>query len=524
MLCHTPLQHVVDGPENAAGGATRLRRSGRARSPSPVSRMEPRSDSASPLVLVVDDESHIRESCRQILEDRGFRVITASRCAEAMELIRARRPAIILADMRLPDGEGMTLLRAAREGDPEAVFIVITGFATVDASTDAFRQGVYDYLAKPFSALQLQILVGRAARQVTLARENRELRERFRSEYTVERMVGSSSAMQEVFGLIQRIAPTDASVFISGESGTGKELVARAVHARSRRSARRFVAVNCAALPPQLLESELFGHERGAFTGAVARKEGLLEHASGGTFFLDELCEMPLELQAKLLRVIQERRIRRVGGHQESVVDLRFLAATNRDPARAVEEGMLRKDLYFRLNVVPIRLPPLRERVTDVPVLLQHFLKNYTSQYHGEGAAPPRIGAEAGAALRAYPWPGNVRELQNLAERLVSLGEPGKELRWEDLPEEIRHPDGFAVPGAVQVHRPSGLAFREAKALAVDAFERSYLRELMARHKGNISSAAREAQVDRRTVHRMLKRHGLWVPQSRAGGSGTDAG
>lgn len=486
--------------------------------------MESRTDDGAPVVLVVDDESHTRESCRQILADRGFPVITASRCAEALELIRARRPGIVLADMRLPDGDGLTLLRAARDVEPESAFIVITGFATVDASAEAFRQGVYDYLAKPFSALQLQILVGRAARQVTLARENRKLRERFRSEFTVERMVGSSSAMQEVFTLIQRIAPTDASVFISGESGTGKELVARAVHARSRRAGKQFVAVNCAALPPHLLESELFGHERGAFTGAVARKEGLLEHASGGTFFLDELCEMPLELQAKLLRVIQDRRIRRVGGHQETTVDLRFLAATNRDPARAVEEGLLRKDLYFRLNVVPVRLPPLRDRITDIPVLMNHFLKNFTGQYHGDGAVPVRIGAEAATALRAYPWPGNVRELQNLAERLVSLFEPGYEVEWEDLPLEIQEPEGMLPSGGTVVARGASVSYHEGKTLALEAFERSYLRDLMVRHKGNISSAAREAGVDRRTVHRMLKRHGLWVPHSRAEGSRGGAG
>ena len=472
--------------------------------------MESRRDPSALHVLVVDDEKHTRESCRQILEDRGFHVLTASRCSEALELIRSRKPGIVLSDMRLPDGDGMMLLRATREVDPEAVFIVITGYASVDASTEAFREGAYDYLAKPFSALQLQILGGRAARQVHLARENRQLRERFRSEYTVERMVGSSSAMQEVFSLIQRIAPTDASVFISGESGTGKELVARAVHARSRRASRRFIAVNCAALPPSLLESELFGHERGAFTGATARKEGLLEHASGGTFFLDELCEMPLELQAKLLRVIQDRRIRRVGGHQEIPVDLRLLAATNRDPARAVEDGSLRKDLYFRLNVVPLRLPPLRERVTDIPVLLNHFLANFSGQYHGEGSASLRLSPEAAAALRTYAWPGNVRELQNLAERLVSLSEPGGVIGVTDLPPEML----LTVPSPVSeapVPRPGSMGFHDAKTVAVEAFERNYLKELLSRHGGNVSSAAREAGVDRRTIHRMLKRHGLWA-------------
>jgi len=481
--------------------------------------MESRRDPSALHVLVVDDEPHTRETCKQILEDRGFQVLTASRCQDALALIGSRKPGIVLSDMRLPDGDGMTLLRATREADADAAFIVITGFASVDASTQAFRDGAYDYLAKPFSALQLQILVGRAARQVNLARENRQLRERFRSEYTVERMVGSSSAMQEVFSLIQRIAPTDASVFISGESGTGKELVARAVHARSRRASRRFVAVNCAALPPALLESELFGHEKGAFTGATARKEGLLEHASGGTFFLDELCEMPLELQAKLLRVIQDRRIRRVGGHQEIPVDLRLLAATNRDPARAVEDGSLRKDLYFRLNVVPLRLPPLRERVTDIPVLLNHFLANFTSQYHGEGAGSLRLSPEASAAVRSYAWPGNVRELQNLAERMVSLSEPDGLIELRDLPEEILAP-AMGFPGTVPSSRGGPVSFHEAKTRAVETFERAYLRDVLARHGGNISSAAREAGVDRRTVHRMLKRHGLLKAEGLSRSSG----
>jgi len=464
----------------------------------------------------VDDETNVRESCRQILQDAGFHVLTARRAGEGLEVIRARKPDIVLADVRLPDMDGLSLLRAAHERDPETLFILITGFASVDASLEAIRSGAYDYLPKPFSAVQLQVLVGRAAKQVELARENRRLRERVRGEGLPE-MVASSPAMQDVLTLIRRVAATDASVFISGESGTGKELVARAVHAKSRRSEHRFLAVNCAALPASLLESELFGHEKGAFTGAATRKEGLLEHASGGTFFLDEVSEMPLELQAKLLRVIQDRRIRRVGGHQEMPVDIRFVAATNRDPARAVEDGGLRKDLFFRLNVVPVRLPPLRDRISDIPVLLQHFLAHFGRLYHGPRLPPLRLSPGAASALRSYHWPGNVRELQNLAERLVSLTEPGEELGIHELPPEI-------LSGPVPDRRrgaPPPQNFHEARDRALASFERGYLRELLGRHRWNISAAAREAGVDRKTIHRMLKRNGL---DEGGGGSAVAAG
>ncbi|MFW6079662.1 MAG: sigma-54 interaction domain-containing protein, partial [Gemmatimonadota bacterium] len=299
------------------------------------------------------------------------------------------------------------------------------------------------------------------------------------------------------------VATTDASVLISGESGTGKELIARAIHTRSRRSEGPFIPANCAAIPESLLESELFGHERGAFTGADTMKRGLMEHANGGTFLLDEVCEMSQELQAKLLRALQERHVRRVGGKEELPVDIRVVAATNRDPERAVEEGVLREDLYFRLNVVPIRVPPLRERREDVLPLVRHYLQEFAERYE---RAALRLSAEAIGALESYAWPGNVRELQNLTERIVSLAAPGQEITPRELPAAVAGVDAPVDAGRLfRTDRP----FHEAKEMAVDTFERAYLRTLMAESDGNISRAARKADVSRKTIHRLLRKHDL---------------
>jgi len=411
----------------------------------------------------------------------------------------------------LPDMDGMELLREVRQLDPQALVIMITGFATVDSSIEAIRAGAYDYIPKPFTATQLQILVGRAANQIRLARDNERLRGELRERYSLENIIGVSEAMQRVFALVLRVASTDASVFISGESGTGKELIARSIHQYSPRAEQPFVAVNCAAFPENLLESELFGHEKGAFTGALTQKRGLMEAASGGTFFLDEICEMDLELQAKLLRVLQERKIRRVGGEVEIPIDIRVIAATNRDPEEAVEEGVLRRDLYFRLNVVPIRVPPLRARREDIPFLAEHFLRRYAEKYGRDGATPLRLSPDAMRALMAHSWPGNVRELQNLMERIVSLAVPGQEITAADLPEKLSSLGTPASP-AVDIDQP----FHEAKEKAIEAFERAYLEALLARHGGNISEAARHAGIDRKTIHRMLKKYDLQVRLERA--------
>jgi DNA-binding NtrC family response regulator len=455
-------------------------------------------------VLIVDDEELLVKSCGQILSSEGYTVHTEGRGRSALEMVRRHRPDLILADLHLPDMDGMVLLKEIKKISPESLVIMITGFATVDSSVEAIRAGAYDYIPKPFTATQLRILIGRAAQQVKLVRDNAVLRDQLKKQYSFENIVGTSESIQKVFSVVSRVAPTDASVFISGESGTGKELIARAIHMNSRRSDRPFMAINCAALPDHLLESELFGHEKGAFTGADVQRRGLLEAASGGTFFLDEVTEMSMDLQAKLLRVIQERKIRRVGGEGELTIDVRWVSATNRDPEKAVKDGALRQDLLFRLNVVPLKLPPLRARRDDIPALAQHFLRKYAQEYER-----PQINfaPESLRILCEYDWPGNIRELQNMVERVVSLCAPGQTIGKDDLPEELITRERSTTRGLSPF--VSDQLFHDAKAEAVSSFEKEYLRSLLEKNGGNISQAARQAGIDRKTIHRMLAKYEL---------------
>jgi DNA-binding NtrC family response regulator len=456
-------------------------------------------------VLICDDEELLVKSCAQILSSEGYAVHAEGRGKSALEAVRRQHPEIVLTDLMLPDMDGLRLLKEIKKLMPDTLVIMITGFATVDSSVEAIRAGAYDYIPKPFTATQLRILIGRAAQQVRLVRDNAQLRDQLKRQYSFENIIGTSASIQKVFSVVSRVAPTDASVFLSGESGTGKELIARALHANSRRSSRAFMAINCAALPDHLLESELFGHEKGSFTGADSLRRGLLEAASGGSFFLDEISEMSMDLQAKLLRVVQERRIRRVGGEAELPIDVRWISATNRDPEQAVRDGLLRQDLLYRLNVIPLRLPPLRERPEDVPALLQHFLRRFRTEYERGNL---RFTPEAIRLLTDYAWPGNVRELQNVVERIVSLCLPDQEITPEDLPEEMIHrpgPNGGRAAPGFAADQP----FHDAKNDAVSHFEKQYLTELLRRHGGNISQAARTAGIDRKTIHRMLGRYDL---------------
>jgi DNA-binding NtrC family response regulator len=455
-------------------------------------------------VLIVDDEELLVKSCTQILSSEGYTVFSEGRGRNALDVVRRHRPDVVLTDLMLPDMDGLALLKEIKKVAPDTLVVMITGFATVDSSVEAIRAGAYDYIPKPFTATQLRILIGRAAQQVRLVRDNAQLRDQLKKQYSFDNVIGTSASIQKVFSIVSRVAPTDASVFISGESGTGKELIARAIHANSRRSARAFVAINCAALPDHLLESELFGHEKGSFTGADVQRRGLLESASGGTFFLDEISEMSMDLQAKLLRVIQERKIRRVGGEAEIPIDVRWVSATNRNPDQAVREGQLRQDVLYRLNVVPVRLPPLRERREDIPALAQHFLKRYAQEYD---RANLRFTPDAMRVLVEYDWPGNVRELQNVVERIVSLCLPGEEIGPDEMPEELA---GWAAPGGrgfpvINTELP----FHDAKNDAITMFEMEYLKDLLKRHHGNISQAARTAGIDRKTIHRMLTKYDM---------------
>ncbi|HET7228666.1 MAG TPA: sigma-54 dependent transcriptional regulator [Longimicrobium sp.] len=455
-------------------------------------------------VLIVDDEELLVKSCGQILSSEGYTVYTEGRGRNALEVVRRQRPDIVLTDLMLPDMDGLALLKEIKKLAPETLVVMITGFATVDSSVEAIRAGAYDYIPKPFTATQLRILIGRAAQQVRLVQDNASLRDQLKKQYTFDNIIGNSGSIQRVFDVVSRVAPTDASVFISGESGTGKELIARAIHANSRRSARPFMAINCAALPDHLLESELFGHEKGAFTSADQMRRGLLEVASGGTFFMDEISEMSMELQAKLLRVIQERKIRRVGGEAEIAIDVRWVSATNRDPEQAVRDGLLRQDLLYRLNVVPVKLPPLRHRREDIPALAQHFLKRFAQDY---GRDNLRFHPDAVRVLQDYEWPGNVRELQNVVERIVSMCLPGQEITADDVPEELSVRGGIPGGKGPAFTFSADLPFHDAKTDAITVFEKEYLKDLLKRHNGNISQAARTAGIDRKTIHRMLAKY-----------------
>ncbi|HEY8368049.1 MAG TPA: sigma-54 dependent transcriptional regulator [Thermodesulfobacteriota bacterium] len=452
-------------------------------------------------VLVIDDEADMVVNCQRLLERGGITCLTATDAEMGLKLLEDERPDVVLTDLRMPKVDGLGVLARARELDPEAVVLVITAHATVESAVAAVKAGAWDYIAKPFGVDELRLAVDRALRQRRLVVENRRLRDQLQSAFSVDGLAGKSTAIVQVLELVRKAARSEANILIQGESGTGKELIARAIHANSPRSAHAFVPVDCASLPENLLESELFGHERGAFTGAVRSKPGLFETASGGTLFLDEIGEIPLGLQAKLLRAIQERQVRRVGGTRMIDVDVRVVSATNRDLQAEVAAGRFREDLFYRINVIPIPLPPLRERKGDVALLAYHFLKRYAQGRERplEGIAP-----EALELLERHTWPGNVRELQNVIERACALAE-GPLVTPRDLPETLRASRQVRTPADAvpAVDRP----LKAAKAEWIRTFEQAYLVELLKQHGGNISQAARTAGIDRKTIHRLMTKY-----------------
>ena len=400
-------------------------------------------------ILVVDDEPNARAALRTILAEEGYELAEATDGAEALAVLPAFAPDLVLCDVRMPRMDGLTLLARAREQGSDAVFVMMTAFAAVESAVEAMRAGAENYLIKPLNVSAVLVFLEKALEKRRLARETRELRERVRDRYRREGMVGDAPELQAVYGVIRQAAATRATVLVLGESGTGKELIAQALHEQSPRKDRPFIRVACAALSETLLESELFGHERGAFTGAVARKEGRFERADGGTLFLDEIGEISPATQVKLLRVLQQRELERVGGTQTLSVDVRVVAATNRDLAVEVKAGRFREDLYYRLNVVSVTLPPLRQRKGDIPALVSHFLEKYGKAYDKQftGFAPGMMNV-----LLAHDWPGNVRELENAIERAIVLAK-GSELTADDLPPALRgprptHDAASLIPGA----------------------------------------------------------------------------
>ncbi|SEL66223.1 two-component system, NtrC family, response regulator GlrR [Stigmatella aurantiaca] len=462
-------------------------------------------------VLVVDDDLELCELISLRLEAQGMEVASVPTGQQALERVEAGKVDAMVLDLRLGDVDGLEVLAQARERIPELPVVILTAHGTIETAVEAMRRGAYGFLTKPFQDHELVQKLVHALERTTLQREVDDLR-RIVAGVPRERLLGRSPAITQVRAHIARVAPSDATVLVLGESGTGKELAARLLHGLSRRAHGPFVAVNCGALPPELLESELFGHVKGAFTGATQSREGLFGAARGGTLFLDEVGEAPPSVQVKLLRVLQERRYTRVGSSTEEEADVRVVAATNRDLREEVELRRFREDLYYRLYVVPITMPPLRERAEDIPLLAQLFLERAAAH---NGMRVPRLSPEALQLLRDYTWPGNVRELLNVMEAAVLLA-ASEELRAEHLrhlvqPSPRATPPGMeeASPGAVSPRASETEAPLPTLREARDAFERDYLMEALRRSGGNVSAAARMAGRNRTDFYELLRRHGL---------------
>jgi two-component system NtrC family response regulator len=442
-------------------------------------------------VLVVDDDESIRTVLEFNVKELGFEVLAAENAEKGWEVFKRDRPDLVLTDVRMEGMSGLDLLAAVRQADPGALVIVMTAYGSVKQAVEAMKQGAYDYVTKPFDRESLRLTVRKAAEFAVMRRENARLRSEISGRFTLSSIVGDSPAMKAVFALLARVAPTDATVLIEGETGTGKELVARSLHYMSSRKPEKFVVVNCAAIPRELLESELFGHEKGAFTGATAAKTGKFQLADGGSIFLDEIGEIDMDLQKRLLRVLQEREVDRIGASKPVRVDVRVIAATNHSLAELVKERRFREDLYYRLSVVPVTLPPLRERREDIPLLIASFLEKH-------GGAEVEITPAAVKALQTRAWPGNVRELENTVERLLILRRHPARIDEADLSDSL-----LAAPEPSD--QLEGLEIPD-EGLILEEVEKRLIESALRKAGGNQSAAARLLGISRQTLlYRMQK-------------------
>lgn len=440
-------------------------------------------------ILVVDDDPVACRLLQEVLAKEDYQVEAAESGREALEKAGAALFAVVLCDVRMPDQSGLEVLRALKRLSPETIVIMMTAFGSIETAIEAIKEGAYDYISKPFKLDEVKLTVKRALDHQRLLRENLRFRQELKERYQLENIVGRSTRMLEVYKLVARVASSSSTVLIQGESGTGKELIARAIHYNSPRADKPFVVVDCGALAETLLESELFGHVKGAFTGAIANKKGLLEEADGGTCFLDEIGDIGPSVQAKLLRFLQEREIKRVGGTEGIKLDVRVIAATHQDLEALVKEGRFREDLFYRLSVVSLLLPPLRERKEDIPLLAEHFLSKYASQSRREIS---HISPEAMALLCEHDWPGNVRELEHVIERAVALT-ANPVLLPEDLPPKLRREAGTEVP--------------EGRPLTLKELERQHIQRVLRVAGGNKKLAADLLGIHRRTLYRLAKRY-----------------
>lgn len=444
-------------------------------------------------ILVIDDESSITGALQVILEEQGYEVQTAASMSEATRLFDGRTFDLVFTDLRLPDTTGMEVLNRIKADNPDTEVILMTAHGSLDIAISAIKQGAYYYVEKPFTPDEIIMLTERALQFAGIKQENRVLRSTLRSDKEAYGMIGSSPQMRQIYETIRATAPSEASVLIEGESGTGKELIATAVHLQSKRAGRPFIRINCAAFPPDLIESELFGYKRGAFTGADRDKRGLIEAAATGTLLLDEIAEMPAHLQAKLLRVLQERKLRRLGDEQELQVDFRLVSSTNRNTLQATREGLLREDLYFRISTVKITVPPLRERPDDLLPLADHFLQRYGEKYHKQirGISQPAL-----SLLTRYDWPGNIRELESVIERAVLFCQE-EQLTVESLPEHLITDGTGQAACLIPPH------------FTLEEIEREAIAQTLERTGGNVKKTAQILDVHRPTLYRKLKRFKL---------------
>src|SRR5438874_1166483 len=454
-------------------------------------------DSLQPTILIVDDEKHTRDGLRRLLEDE-YDTYVAEDIRGAMDVLEREPIDVLITDLRLGGDDGMVLIDRALKLPHPPISIMMTAYGSVDTAVEAMKRGAYDFVTKPLNLDKVEMLIARALASRKLEQENRTLRQQIDERYGLENIIGESPALREVLDTIKQVAPSSANVLIEGESGTGKELAAQAIHNLSRRSKGKFVTVHCAALSPQLLESELFGHERGAFTGAHERRIGRFEQASGGTIFLDEVAEISPSTQVKLLRVIsEERAFERVGGNQTLRADVRLIAATNKNLEQLVRERKFRDDLYFRLNVVRIVMPPLRERKEDIPILVRGFLRHFCK----ENQKPLlELAPDAMDAILVYDWPGNIRELRTAIEHGVVMA-TGKQIVLRDLPMAVRQAATAKLPGGVS---PTTAFGEKTSALDLHETERRLIAQALAATNGNVTAAAKKLGISRRTLHRKI--------------------
>jgi two-component system response regulator HydG len=449
-------------------------------------------------ILVIDDEEDMLKGFGKLLAAQGHKAYLVSNATAAAKVLEEEEIDIVFTDLLMPDADGLQVLEMVQKSNPSIPVIIFSAYGTVDRAVEAMKAGAFDFIEKPFDAERVSLVIQKAMNHLNLYRERNNLLDQLEEKFKFDNIVGVSPEIRKIFEMVENVAKSEANILLTGESGTGKELVARSIHAHSGRRTSPFVPVNCGAFPENLFEAEIFGYEKGAFTGANKRKIGLLEYANGGTFFMDEVCELPMPLQTKLLRAIQDKQIRHIGGNELIQVDVRIISATNENIEKAMAQQKLREDLYYRLNVINIHMPPLRERKGDIRLLAEVFLKKFAEKMHKDITG---FAVDVLDYFENYKWNGNVRELENVVERAVTLSK-GTKITIAELP-------AYLFPEAAEVLSFDKMKFTDAKQFAVEEVEKKYLLHLLKKHNGNITKMAEDAGMTRRSIHRMLNNHNI---------------